>query len=372
VDDDGVPGDSIAGGSIAGGGVPGGGIVGGGVPGGSIAGGGVPGGDIPGSGIAGPGEPDTLPAEDLRPDEFSGGAADPAAWEPAGFGEGPAGVPPWEGGFPGGHPAGPVTESYFDGPPGQFGAPAPGRRGAPAAPGAGAAAPPGHRAGPGRANGFAIASLVLGLLGVTVLGAVLSIVFGIVALRQIRRRWQRGRGMAIAGIVFSVLWLAAIGALVGINVGGSGGKTPSAGRPSASAPAGRSSSAAPGGRSVNVFALRPGECFQNPPASQTVLGVTYVTVVGCTTPHNAQAFVQFNAAGTGYPGASALKVQADRGCHARIRANVQTSKIKSTMSLHYLYPLQSSWSTGHRTITCLIVNSKPTLTSSLLRAHPKG
>ena len=58
----------------------------------------------------------------------------------------------------------------------------------------------------------------------------------------------------------------------------------------------------------------PGQCLQNPPASQTVLGVTYVTVVPCSTPHNAQAFVQFSATGTGYPGVDALKRQADTGC----------------------------------------------------------
>ena len=67
-----------------------------------------------------------------------------------------------------------------------------------------------------------------------------------------------------------------------------------------------------------------------------------------------------------------LKRQADSGCHARIRANVQASKIKSSMSLRYLYPLESSWASGHRTITCLIVNSKPDLKTSVLKAHFTG
>jgi hypothetical protein len=117
-----------------------------------------------------------------------------------------------------------------------------------------------------------------------------------------------------------------------------------------------------------VFSLLPGQCFQNPPASQTVLGVTYLTVVPCSTPHNAQAFVRFTATGASYPGVQALKRQADDGCHARIKQNLQTSKITNSMTLHYLYPLASSWS-DHKTITCLIVNSKPNLTTSLLRSH---
>jgi hypothetical protein len=82
--------------------------------------------------------------------------------------------------------------------------------------------------------------------------------------------------------------------------------------------------------------------------------------------------VEFSATGKGYPGAEALKQQADKGCRSRIPGTVQASKIKSTMTLHYLYPLESSWSSGHRAITCLIVNSSANLTSSLLKAHPKG
>jgi hypothetical protein len=212
---------------------------------------------------------------------------------------------------------------------------------------------------------------VLGAIGVTVIGAVVSVVLGFMALGQIRATGQRGRGLAIAGLALSALWLVLVGAYFVLH--GSSPAQPSATAGHSATPsAGPSSPASPGALSTNVFSLRPGQCFQNPPASQTVLGVTYVTVVPCGTPHNAQAFVQFNATGAGYPGAGALKRQADTGCHSRIRQNVQTSKIKNTMTLHYLYPLQASWASGHRTITCLIVNSKPNLTTSLLRAHPPG
>ncbi len=49
---------------------------------------------------------------------------------------------------------------------------------------------------------------------------------------------------------------------------------------------------------------------------------------------------------------------------------MQKSKIKNSMTLHYLYPLQSSWTSGHKTITCLIVAAKPNLKTSLMRTHP--
>jgi hypothetical protein len=243
----------------------------------------------------------------------------------------------------------------------------------------------GHRGRTGKADGFAIASLLLGVFGFTVIGAILSINFGIMALRRVRRTGQPGRGLAIAGLVLSTIWLLigtffVLGAAKGPSQpSASGGHSASSGAPgsasggdSSSPTAKPSSSASPGSSSTNVFSLHPGQCFQNPPASQTELGVTYVPVVPCTTPHNAQAFVQFTLQGTRWPGTNAVQRQADSGCHDRIKGNVEASKIKSSMSLRYLYPLESSWASGHRTITCLIVNSTSDLKASVLKAHPTG
>ena len=280
------------------------------------------------------------------------GSGEPTAWQT----EPPAPPPPWAGDFPGGPgdvPGGPATGEF---PPGQA---------YPYGP-VGQGPPP-----PRGTNGFAIASFVLGLLGITVIGIVLGVIFGFVALSQIRRTGQQGRGLAIAGIVLSGAWLVLLVVLGVIGATTKPTQPASGGHPGSSPSAGRSPGASPGpssgSQTANVFSLRPGQCFQNPPASLTVLGVTYVTVVPCTTPHNAQAFAEFNVPGTAYPGGAALKLQADKGCHSRISPDVRGSKITSDMSLHFLYPLPSSWADGHRTITCLIVSSKSNLTSSLLR-----
>ena len=318
-----------------------------------------------------------------RPGDFGSGAADAPPWA-GDFGTGPADAPPWAGDLTGPQTAalrGASTQAYTPGATGPqapynpddlfsprdpYTRQGPGPAGPPGGPGG-----PGRRAGaPGKANTFAVASLILGVLGITVIGAIAGIVLGILALRQIRRTGQRGRGMAIAGLAFSAFWLVLLGAYFVLH-GGKSHTPPAASTGHSSSPTpGPSSTASHGPLSTNVFALRPGQCFQNPPASQTVLGVTYVTVLPCTTPHNAQAFVQFAVTGTSYPGADALKRQADSGCHARIKKSVQTSKIKNSMTLHYLYPLESSWTSGHKTITCLIVNSKPNLKTSLMRTHP--
>jgi hypothetical protein len=70
-------------------------------------------------------------------------------------------------------------------------------------------------------NGLAVASLVLGIVWIYWLGSVLAVVFGHVALSQVRRTGQGGRGLAIAGLVLGYIWLTllVIG-IVGIAVEG--------------------------------------------------------------------------------------------------------------------------------------------------------
>jgi hypothetical protein len=298
--------------------------------------------------------------DDPPPGELDDFAGEEDAY-PAGLANGTSRLADGSGGFAAGAPpiGGPTAVDYLDG----------------------SYTPPDAPSPPsGPLNRFAIAAFVLGAVGGTILSAVLAVV----ALRQIRDTGQRGKGLAIAGLAFSLIWGAALAGYFLLYHPGSG-QAPAAVGTSPSSP-GSSPSASPtrstgantgtGGKSstnkqgTNVFALRAGDCFQNPRGDQSVLGITYVTVVPCTTPHDAQVFVAFTAAGTSYPGTAALKHQADQGCHARLSGLLVTSKITSTMSLRFFYPLASSWSSGHRTISCLIVDSAKDLKSSLLRAPP--
>ncbi len=74
------------------------------------------------------------------------------------------------------------------------------------------AAPPPRR----RTNGFAVASLVLGIVGCFVVSPILAIAFGIVARRQIAASGdtQDGKGMATAGIALGVVWVVLIAVVV--------------------------------------------------------------------------------------------------------------------------------------------------------------
>jgi len=65
-------------------------------------------------------------------------------------------------------------------------------------------------------NGFAIASLVFGIIWVFGIGSGLALVFGYRAKRQITRNGQNGRGMATAGIVLGWVGIAGLVAIVAV------------------------------------------------------------------------------------------------------------------------------------------------------------
>jgi hypothetical protein len=221
------------------------------------------------------------------------------------------------------------------------------------------APPPGWQLwAPASISGMAIAAFVLGLLGFAVVSAILGIVLGCVALRQIRRTGQRGKGLAIAGIVLGGVWLAVLAlAVVGAIV-----KSP-ASRTGTSGPISPGASS----RTVNPFSLVAGDCFDNPAATPgQVQKVSSVTQTACNEPHNAQIFATFKVSGSllSYPGD--MQSIAANGCSDRAPASLDRPKLTSSMTLRELFPLQLSWLSGNRTVSCIIYSPTQTLTTSLL------
>ena len=64
-----------------------------------------------------------------------------------------------------------------------------------------------------RTNGFAVASMVLGIVWLWWIGSILAVIFGHVAIRQINRSngTESGTGMAIAGLVLGYIGVATLG-----------------------------------------------------------------------------------------------------------------------------------------------------------------
>ena len=74
-----------------------------------------------------------------------------------------------------------------------------------------------------RTNGMAVASLVLGILGLFTsfflfgIGSILALIFGYIGRNKIRQTGENGSGMAIAGIVLG--WIGVALAIIAIIVG---------------------------------------------------------------------------------------------------------------------------------------------------------
>jgi hypothetical protein len=71
-------------------------------------------------------------------------------------------------------------------------------------------------------NGLAIASMILGILWLYWLGSVLALIFGLVAMVQIKRKDEDGRGMAIAGIILGGIGVGVLALVIIVASVGSG------------------------------------------------------------------------------------------------------------------------------------------------------
>jgi hypothetical protein len=69
-------------------------------------------------------------------------------------------------------------------------------------------------------NGLAIAALVLGILWLYWVGSILAVIFGHIALSQIRHTRQGGRGLAIAGLVLGYVGLGLLVLLIVVGIVG--------------------------------------------------------------------------------------------------------------------------------------------------------
>jgi hypothetical protein len=187
-----------------------------------------------------------------------------------------------------------------------------------------------------RTNGWAVAGVVFGALGACFLG----IVFGIVALVQIRRSGEPGRGTAILGIVLSCLWIAGI--------------TYAATHDDFLGPPRDSRGAISSDGTLPAVALEVGDCV-NGLADQEE--VSDLPAVPCTKAHHAEVYAILSLPRTEFPGDDALSDLAQEKCG---RAFDELDGLPPGVvsdpgfTLSWLQPFQADWVGGDRRITCLV------------------
>jgi hypothetical protein len=204
----------------------------------------------------------------------------------------------------------------------------------------------GRRRAPGSGtSGWAVASFILGILAVIPL----SVIFGFVGLNRIKRLGQGGKPLAIAGLVLSGVWIVII--VLVSTLSGNATRQSSTGQITHRG-------------NLDVFSLTTGDCFDNPTDTSDIENVT---AIPCTQAHDSQVFAKFDLSGadSSYPSQASLNKQADAGCNSRT-ASIDKTKVSDAMQIRVLFPEEDAWNDGQRTVSCLIVNPKKTLTTSLL------
>ncbi|MFJ4190116.1 DUF4190 domain-containing protein [Kitasatospora sp. NPDC089509] len=196
-----------------------------------------------------------------------------------------------------------------------------------------------------RTNGFAVGSLATGL---TLLSPV-ALVFGIVALTQIRRRGERGRGMAVTGLVLGVVGTLLLSLALGAGDFGSVRD----GR------GGRYAQRPPDG-SVRWSALKAGDCYASPgtsgkPDENGDETVYWVRRVACSERHNGEVAgtAKVPDGGGPYPGEAVVRQRAAALCRTVLDDYALDQwAVPDGMDDVYLYPSAGNWAVGERYVTC--------------------
>lgn len=222
--------------------------------------------------------------------------------------------------------------------------PGPGHSWPPPSAHAGWGPPPGYgqprpERGPG---GFALASLLVGLLCLPPLGAV----FGVVALVQTARGRRPGRALAIVGLVVSVV-------MTGVMVVAAD-RVASAVRHRIDAAAG---SADVRGELDDLDDLRAGDCF-NVPGGDLMADRPLTYRIDCAEPHHGEVTASRLLDGGSVPeSAEADRASEDACWRAQDAYAMDSWALPDHAEMFYFAPSRQSWRQGDRRLVCVIATT---------------
>jgi len=112
-------------------------------------------------------------------------------------------------------------------------------------------------------------------------------------------------------------------------------------------------------RPAAAFGLRAGQCINSGPNALDV------TVLSCARPHDAEVFATFSLPATAWPGASAVQADASGGCASRLGGYLNPDLATIDLAQEFIYPNQSAWQAGERTVVCEVRATSGRLTGSV-------
>lgn len=113
---------------------------------------------------------------------------------------------------------------------------------------------------------------------------------------------------------------------------------------------------------ADVFSIKVGDCLNDAAASGTV---TTAPIVPCSKPHDSEAYKSITLKNGDFPGADAIKTQAEQGCAAAFPDFVGISYDDSKLSISYYFPTSDSWANGDREILCTVYDDGVKTTGTL-------
>lgn len=212
---------------------------------------------------------------------------------------------------------------------------------------------------PSGINGLAIASLVLGICGFFFVTPIIGLTLGLVGLSTVRRTGQKGKSMAISGIVLSSLWIALFATIITVAIIA----MPDPARRDADG-----NVVAPG--AVAIFRLHPRDCFTVPAGLMGSANshIRNVTVVPCSTGHDAEAFGSFTATDGSFPGVDALRSESLPQCFKLLSPYLpDVESLPAGSHVEFIYPNKQAWGLGERHVECFIHFPAATMTQSVQR-----
>jgi hypothetical protein len=148
-------------------------------------------------------------------------------------------------------------------------------------------------------------------------------------------------GLVVAGVILVLVAVATAAGVLVVATHGSRHKTIITYRPAA------------------VFSLRAGDCLNSSPNGLSV------TILSCTTPHQAEVFATFSLTGSSWPGEAAVQQQASSGCANRIAGYLNPQLLNAGLTQQFVYPNQEAWQAGVRTVVCEVSSASGPLSGSV-------
>ena len=182
---------------------------------------------------------------------------------------------------------------------------------------------------------------ILALLASVLALVPIAVACAVAALTGIRRTGRRGHGMAMAALFVSAAWVIAAVAVGTVGVLTHGFKKPVTIKYHESA----------------VFKLQEGDCVN-------MLNGQEVTVLPCTTAHEAEVFATFTLPASAWPGTAAVRQRASSGCESRLTGYINP-QLAISLAQSYVFPNKVAWTAGTRTVICEVRAASGQLTTSV-------